>query len=95
MVLIGARNGPTYFLMKGKQKRKGYMDALFKRNVSANESSFHMTENAYMTDEVCLAMTKKVIKGIHTMPYIEWNLQWWALEIFDGFGSHISGLRAL
>ena len=95
MVLIGAGNGPTYFLMKGKQKRKGYMDALFKRNVSANESSFHMTENAYMTDEVCLAMTKKVIKGIHTMPYIERNLQLWALEIFDGFGSHISGLRAL
>ena len=54
-----------------------------------------MTENAYMTDGVCLAMTTKVIKVIHTMPYIEWNIRCCVLEIFDGFGYHISVLRAL
>ena len=95
MGLIGAGNGPTYFLKKVKQNSKVYTDALFKRNRSANVSSLYMTENAYMTYGVCLAMTTKVIKVIHTMPYIEWNIRCCVLEIFDGFGYHISVLCAL
>ena len=92
---IGADNGPTFLLMKGTKNRKGYTDAFLERNIAAKGSSFDMTENAYMTDEAWLVMKPKVIKGIHTMPYIECNPQWWLLEIFDVFGSHISGLRAL
>ena len=32
MGLIGAVNGPTCFIVKGKKKRKVYMDVLLKRN---------------------------------------------------------------
>ena len=27
--------------------------------------------------------------GIHAMPYIKANPDWWVLEIFDGFGAHL------
>ena len=48
-----------------------------------------------MTYEAWLEMTPKMINDTHKMTYIEWNTQWWVLEIFDGLGSHISGLLAL
>ena len=28
------------------------------------------------------------------MPYIKDNLQWWALELLDGFGSHLNNYKS-
>jgi hypothetical protein len=52
---------------------------------------------AFVTDEVWEAdMTPFVIKGtICLIETVKANLQWWVLEVFDGFGPHVSSYRAM
>ena len=58
-------------------------------------SDVYMTESAYMTDVAWNLMAESHSQGIRKMPYIKENPQWWALEIFDGYGSHVNNLKAL
>lgn len=58
-VTVGS-NGPTGFLMKGKKKRAGYTDGLLLRHGCEPGSTLIMTENAFMTNEAWIELTKKV-----------------------------------
>jgi hypothetical protein len=53
-------------------------------------STIIMTPSAYVTEEACKEMPPSIVKGIWALPYIKDNLQWWALEIVDGFGPDLS-----
>jgi hypothetical protein len=92
---IAGETGPTFFLLAGKHKRPGYDDSFLVNNGAAPGSSIIMTENAYMTDEAWDEIAPMAAKGIREMPVIRANPDWWVLEVFDGFGSHTSGLRAM
>lgn len=91
----GGSTGPTAFLMKGKRAREGFTDAFLKRNGAAEGSTICMTPSAYMTEEAWEAITPSIVKGIRSMPFIKDNPQWWVVEIFDGFGAHLSSLDAM
>ena len=54
-----------------------------------------MTPNAFMTEECWLRMTPKLIEGYRSLPIICGNPDWWAVEIFDGFGAHLANYEAL
>jgi hypothetical protein len=49
-----------------------------------------MTPTAFVTEEAWEEMTPFVITGIRSMEIVKANPQWWVLEVFDGFGPHIS-----
>ena len=53
-------NGPTGFLMKGKKKRPGFTDQFLVRNGCEPGSTVIMTDNAFMTNEAWVQLTKKV-----------------------------------
>ena len=40
-------------------------------------------------------MAPNIVEGIRQMPVVRDNPQWWELAVFDGFGSHLTGLRAM
>jgi hypothetical protein len=92
---IGGSDGPVFFLMSGKQRKPAFTDSFLRNHGAPKGSSIIMTENAFMTDEAWETMASLATEGIRSMPFIEDNPQWWALEVFDGFGSHTSGFRAL
>lgn len=48
-----------------------------------------------MTDVAWNAMALSHSQGIREMPFIKANPQWWVIEIFDGYGSHVNNLEAL
>ena len=48
-----------------------------------------MTENAFITEEACLALTPNITNGYRAMPFIRDNTQWYVIGIFDGFGAHL------
>ena len=54
-----------------------------------------MTENAYMTEEAWEGMAPSIVKGYRALPVVKDNPQWWMIEIFDGFGAHLTNLNAL
>ena len=88
--------GPTIFLCAGTTRRFGYRDKFLLENGGTRGSTIIMTESAFMTDEAWEAMTPNVIDGLCNIhPVVAANPQWWMLEIFDGFGSHIRSYTAM
>ena len=88
--------GPTIFLCAGSSRRGGYSDKFLMKGGASKGSTIIMTENAFMTDDAWEAMTPNVIDGLRSInDYVKANPQWWMLEIFDGFGSHIRSYTAM
>eukprot|EP00978_Attheya_sp_CCMP212_P031047 scaffold116016_cov35-Attheya_sp.AAC.2 len=82
--LVAGTQGPTIALMKGKRRKVGYKG-----------STIIMTPTAFVTEEAWEEMTPFGIKGIRSIDIIKANPQWWVLEVFDGFGPHISSYKAM
>ena len=40
-------------------------------------------------------MAPSIVKGYRALPVVKDNPQWWMIEIFDGFGAHLTNLNAL
>ena len=91
----GGSNGPTAFVMAGKEARTGFTETFIEERGCAPGSCIQMTEKAFMTEEAWLAMSPDIVKGYRAMPFIEWNPQWWVVEILDGFGAHLNNYEAL
>jgi hypothetical protein len=87
--------GPTSILLKGVKKSDHCTPEFLIKNGAASGSDIYMTENAYMADIAWNAMSESHCKGVRAMPYITANPEWWVLEIFVGYGSHINNLYAL
>ena len=81
--------------MADARLRTGFNDEYLLRYGCAPGSQILMTENAFMTEECWIRMTPKLVEGYRSLPYIKENLDWWCLEIFDGFGPHYSSLKAI
>jgi hypothetical protein len=58
-VTVGT-NGPTGFLLKGKKRRPGYTDEMLVKHGCEEGSTIVMTENAFMTNDAWIELTKKV-----------------------------------
>ena len=88
--------GTTFFLLAGVTRRIGYNRQWLERNGASVGSNVFMTENAYMTTQAWEEMTDDLCHGIRRMNrHVEEMKEWWMLEIFDGFGAHLSSLDAL
>jgi hypothetical protein len=57
-------------------------------------STIVMTENAYMTDDAWAGVSKSIVKGYHSMPFVADNSDWSMVELLDGFKSHENVLSA-
>ena len=57
-------SGPTFFLIKGSERKPEYSDEFLENNGVAKGSSIIMTENAYLTDKAWSEITKKLTTGI-------------------------------
>jgi hypothetical protein len=65
------------------------------QNGAAPGSTIAMTENMHMTNDTWDEMAPNLVEGIHQMPVVQDNPQWWVLEVFDGLGSHLTGLQVM
>jgi len=86
--------GPTIFLLKGTNRRSEFTDEFLVKHGLAPGSTIIMTENAYMTDEAWLEVSKAIVKGYRSLPYVKENPDWYMLELLDGFKSHENVLAA-
>ena len=48
-----------------------------------------------MTEEAWEEMTPSIVEGYRALPVVKDNPQWWMIEIFDGFGAHLTNLNSL
>ena len=92
---VSGEQGPTTFLLKGLRKPHGFTVNFLEKNGVVVGSTIVMTENAYMTEVAWETMTPVLVKGIRSMSVIKDNPQWWAIEVFDGFGPHTSSYYAM
>jgi hypothetical protein len=92
---VAGDTGPTIFLMAGERIRSNFNDAMLKRNGAQEGSTIIMTPTAFVTEEAWTKMTPSLVRGLRSMPIVIDNPQWWMLEIFDGFGPHLSSLAAM
>ena len=58
-------------------------------------STIQMTEKAFLTEKAWLRMTPNLIEGYRSLPYIQYNPQWYVMDIFDGIGAHCMNHTAL
>ena len=93
--VAAGHNGPTVFLLKGKKRKSGFNETFLRQEGCALGSTICMTENAYMTEEAWEGMAPSIVKGYRALPVVKDNPQWWMIEIFDGFGAHLTNLNAL
>ena len=49
--VAAGHNGPTVFLLKGKNRKSGFNDTFLKKEGCELGSTICMTENAYMMEE--------------------------------------------
>lgn len=91
---MAGTTGPTYFLLKGTKCKKNFNDDYLVRYGMQPGSAIIMTENAYMTDEAWLQLSKKIVEGYRLLPYIKENPMWHVCELLDGFKSHENVLEA-
>jgi hypothetical protein len=61
----------------------------------AEGSTIIMTPTPFVMEEAWEEMTPFVIKGIRSIDSVKANPQWWVLEVFDGFGPHVSSYKAM
>ena len=76
-------------IMSGKRRQEDFTNAYLKQYGAAEGTTIVMTSTAFVTEVAWLEMTPFVIKGIRTVDVVKENPQWWALEVFDGFGPHV------
>ncbi len=93
--VAAGHNGPTVFLLKGKNRKSGFNETFLKQESYELGSTICMTKNAYMTEEAWEEMTPSIVKGYRALLVVKDNPQWWMIEIFDGFGAHLINLNAL
>ena len=55
---VGGTTGPTIILLKGEKKNPIYTDEFLVKHGMAPGSTIIMTENAYMTDNAWIAVTR-------------------------------------
>ncbi len=92
--VAAGHNGHTVFLLKSKKQRVGYYDTFLKQEGCAVRSTVIMMENAYMTEGAWEDMTPSLVEGYNSLLVICDNLQWWMIEIFDGFGVQLNKLSS-
>jgi len=93
---VAGDTGPTVFLLKGQRKKAGYTDAFLLKHGASIGSTIVMTENAFMTIAAWEELTPSICKGLRAInQYVANNPQWYMLEIFDGFGVHLSSYNAM
>ena len=86
--------GPTIFLLKGTKVKPAFSDEFLLKHGLAPGSTIVMTESACMTDEAWLEVSKAIVKGYRSLPFIKDNPDWHVLELLDGFKSHENVLAA-
>ena len=69
------------------------MDAFLQDQGCEPGSMITMTENAFMMDATWVDLTPKLVSGYRMLEVVWDNPQWWALELFDSFGSHTTNLE--
>ena len=83
------------FLLQGIQRRAGFTGKFLVSNGAAVRSTVFMAPNSFMTTEAREVMTPKLCAGLRNISKIvEANPQLWMLEMFNGFGVHLSSLKA-
>jgi hypothetical protein len=88
--------GPTAFLCAGQKRRVGYNEKFLSDNGAMPGSTIVMTPNAYMTIEAWEEITPMMCSGMRQLnKHVKANPDWWMVEIFDGFGAHLSSLKAM
>ena len=93
--VVGA-TGPTAFLLAGQKIRAGYTEKWLRQHGAADGSTLVMTPTAFMTTEAWERITPSIVRGYRAIDaVVAANPQWWMLEIFDGFGAHLSSLNAM
>jgi hypothetical protein len=93
--VAAGHNGPTVLLLKGKKRKSGFNENFLRQEGCELGSTICMTENAYMTEEAWEGMAPSIVKGYRALPVVKDNPQWLMIEIFDGFGAHLTNLNAL
>ena len=53
-----------------------------------------MTDNAFMTNKAWLEVSKAIVNGYRSLPYVKENPEWHMLKLLDGFKSHENVLAA-
>jgi hypothetical protein len=92
---IAGTQGPTIAVMAGKHQRAGFTDKFLTKHGMVEGSTIIMTPTAFVTEEAWEEMTPFVIEGIRSIDIVKANPQWWVLEVFDGFGPHVSFYKAM
>ena len=87
--------GPTAFLPPGKELKKGYTDEFLVRHGAPPGSTIAMTLTGYMTEDAWVELSPKMAAGIRKLKVIDQMPHWWVLNILDGFGPHVSSLKAM
>jgi hypothetical protein len=89
------KDGPTGFLPPGLRCKHGYTDKFLIENGAAVGSTIIMTPTGYMTEEAWDEMAQPMAAGIRQMDVIKDNPEWWVVKIIDGYGPHVSSVRAM
>jgi hypothetical protein len=92
---VAGHNGPTAFIMTGKNRRTGYTDKFLMNNGCEEGSTIAMMETAFMTTKAWEEITPSLIQGYRAMQVVCDNPDWWMLEIVDGFCAHVESMEAL
>ena len=92
---FSGNTGPTVFVMEGEIIRPSVNEKLLKKNGAKEGSTIIMNPTAFIIEEAWKKMMPSIVKVLCTMPNVKENPQWWMLEIFDGFGPHLSSLAAM
>ena len=81
---VGGTTGPSIILLKGEKKNPIYMDEFLVKHGMAPGSTIIMTENAYMTNDAWIAVTKDLMMGYRELPFAKENSDWNMFELLDG-----------
>ena len=82
-------------MMKGKKRQAGYNNQFMLRKGCTPGYTVVMMENASITDNAWEEMTNSIVHGYRLMPVVSGNPQWWMVEVFDGFSTHLHNLVEL
>jgi hypothetical protein len=88
---MSGTTGPTYFLLKRTTCKKSFNNTNLIKYSMKPGSTIIMTENAYMTDDAWLQVSKKIVKGYCLLPYIKENP---VCKLLDGLKLHENVLKA-
>ena len=81
--------------LPGTHRKPAFDDAFLLKHGAAPGSTIAMTKTGYMTEEAWDELAPPIADGIRKMPVICEMPDWWVLNIVDGFGPHVSSLKAM